>query len=334
MKKIITSFLFFLMIFELLLRLTGIFNSSNENQSGKYYSQYRQFRPTWFYTGPINTIIKRTEVEFEYLNAYNDIGHRESNFSNFLKDTTTEKIICIGDSFTEGDGAPADSTWVKRLGVLLNNSKIGKPYKLYNAGVCGSDIYFSNKILVEKLSVLKPKIVIECVNSSDILDVICRGGIERFNPDGTTTGKIGPRWEFIYKYSHVFRAYIRTIGGYDYNLLKVNEVERLKSESVKLIKTQINETAVFCLENGIKYILVIHPSPHEIGFRVKANLIETTLKDEPYIINLFPLMDNFYNTKKLSDFSWKINGHFNSRGYFIMGDLIFQELSKNENIFK
>lgn len=334
MKKLIISVFVFFAAFELLLRLSGIFNSTNEKSSGEYYPQFRQYKPTWFHTWTSNSTVNYSQIEFTYLNSYNDIGHRESDFSAFEKDTTTEKIICIGDSFTEGDGAPADSTWVKRLEVLLNNTKNKKPYELYNAGVCGSDVYFSNTMLIEKLAVLKPKMVFECVNSSDILDIIYRGGKERFNQDGTTTGKIGPRWEPVYKYSHVFRAFIRTMCGYDDNLLKVKEAEKLKSGALKLIKEQVEETADFCRKSGIKYILVIHPCPHEIYYKVINQQINTTLKDEPNVVNLFSPMINFYDKNDLSDYSWKINGHFNSKGYFVMGDLIFEEFSKNAALYK
>lgn len=334
MKKIIISLLIFFIAFELLLRFSGIYNSYAERSFGEYYFQYRQFKPTWYYTYPANTSRINTNIEFEYYNTHNDLGHRELNFSVFLSDTLTEKIVCIGDSFTEGDGAPADSTWVKRLEVLLNQEKNKKGYRFYNAGINGSDVCYNNKILVEKLVVLKPKIVIECLNNSDIYDIINRGGKERFNKDGTTTGKVGPRWEPIYKYSHVFRAFIRTICGYDNNLIKIKEAQKLKLESLKLIGEQVKETSNFCKKNQIRYILILHPTPNELNLKDFNNNVLLSLNEQPNVINLFRPMINFYEKNELSDYSWKINGHFNSKGYFVMGDLIFQELSKNDSIFK
>jgi len=67
---------------------------------------------------------------------------------------------------------------------------------------------------------MKPHLVIECINTSDILDVIKRGGNERFNDDGTTSGKVGPRWELIYKYSYVFRRITHVFFKYNRNLIK------------------------------------------------------------------------------------------------------------------
>lgn len=327
MKKIVFSILFFLFLVELLLRFVGIFKSYDEKVSGHYASQYRQSKPSWFHTWQPNSTAKYSQVEFEYYNKYNDLGHRELVFSSFLKDTLTEKIICLGDSFTEGDGAPADSTWVKRLDFRLNQ-KIGfKKYRLYNAGVCGSDVYFNNRMLVYKLMALKPKMVIECVNFSDIHDIIYRGGGERFNKDGTTSGKVGPTWEYLFKYSHVFRALI-TILGYNGVLIKSTDFEKEKKNALNLIKEQIEITAKFCQTNKVKYILLVHPFPSDMNFKNNKNEISTILISSPFVVNLFDPMVRFYEKKDISEYSWKINGHFNSRGYEIMGDLIFDGLSQ------
>jgi hypothetical protein len=45
-------------------------------------------------------------------------------------------------------------------------------------------IFYNHKIFINKLITLKPKIVIECINSTDIIDVIWIGGNEKFKSDG------------------------------------------------------------------------------------------------------------------------------------------------------
>lgn len=349
MKKATFSILLFLIVFELILRLSGIYTSNYEKLTGIYLCQYKMFRPNWFCVWAPNTTVYYSKKEFSFINKYNDQGHREIKFSSFLADSSKNKVICLGDSFTEGDGAPADSSWVKRLQVLLNNTENGGDYALYNAGSCGSDVFFNNKILVEKLAISKPQIVIECVNSSDILDVIYRGGKERFNPDGTTIGKVGPSWEPVYKYSHVFRAIIRTLGGYDSNLIKVEENEKLMAMAIKLISEQIQETESFCEQNGIQYILVLQPknfisnkynskvidaynSKATIKYKNIDNLIDTLHQKKPYTCSIFQPMLNFYSKNDVTKFSWKEDRHFNSRGYYVMGDIIFQELIKKKLI--
>lgn len=125
------------------------------------------------------------------------------------------RILCLGDSFTEGDGAPSDSSWVKELTRKLDEN-FDTNFLVYNAGVCGSDVYFDNKILENVLyKTFKPDFVIQAINASDVTDIIYRGGQDRFNTDGTTSCKDCPKWEKLYQYSYLFRGLIRTIGGYD-----------------------------------------------------------------------------------------------------------------------
>lgn len=350
MKKITFSILLFLIVFEFLLRLSGVFTTNYEKRTGMYICQYRAHRPNWFCTWAPNTTMNYSQKEYNFIrNNYNDLGHREINFSSFFADSSTNKVICLGDSFTEGDGAPADSTWVKSLEVLLNKTENGKKYVLYNAGSCGSDVFFNNKILVEKLAIANPKIVIECVNSSDIYDIIYRGGKERFNADSTTTGKAGPIWEPFYEHIHTFRALVRTLGGYDNNLIKVEEKEKLMAMAIQLISEQIQDTELFCKKNGIQYILILHPTSLSlINYNPKVinaynsiaarkyknidNLVDTLLFNKSYVCNIFQPMMKFYSKNDATKFVWKDDRHFNSRGYYVMGDIIFQELIKKKLI--
>ena len=348
MKKITFSIFLFIVFFELILRLSGIYKSNYENLTGIYLGQYRMHRSNWFFTRFPQSTSNYSEYEYSYIrNNYNDLGHREINFSSFLADSSKYKVICLGDSFTEGAGAPADSTWVKRLEVLLNKTEIPRDYVLYNAGTCGSDVIFNNKILVEKLAISKPKMVIECVNSSDIYDIIFRGGKERFNADSTTTGKVGPSWEPLYKYSHVFRALVRTIGGYDSDLIKMDERENLIAMATKLISAQIQETALYCKKNGMQYILILQPtsliaynpritnasnSAATIKYKHFDDLVDTMLINKAYLCNIFQPMIKFCSKNDATKYSWKEDRHFNSRGYTVMGDIIFQELIKKKLI--
>ena len=205
--------------------------------------------------------------------------------------------------------------------------------KLYNAGTCGSDVFFNNKLLVNVLYKMKPHLVIECINTSDILDVIKRGGNERFNDDGTTCGKVGPRWEIIYQYSHVFRGIIHNFFDYDENLIKKSELLESELIAILMIKQKTDETALFCKQNGIPYILLIQPTPADL----KTNQHQPTffinqLAELQYSINLFEPMHKYYLLHNIKDDSWDLNGHFNSKGYLVLGNIIYEELLKRKDL--
>ena len=317
-----------LIILEVGLRILGTYSTFNEKtiDIGTYIYIYKHNRDTWFHTWKPNTTVDYKQSEFRYQNKYNDLGHRDVNFSEFTKDSSDFKIVCLGDSFTEGDGAPYDSTWVSQLSQILNATNTTS-YSLYNAGVCGSDVIFNQKILFEELISSKPDLVIECINNSDIQDLIHRGGLERFNSNGSTTVKRGPKWETIYKFSHTFRALIRVFGGYDSNLINKKNKKELELESIHTINQTILNTAQFCLDNNIKYKAIIQPVPNEI----KNNNIGFQITNTEFVIDLRLELRNFYKRNNIKNYSWEKNGHFNAKGYLVLGDIIYEKLLKSDS---
>jgi hypothetical protein len=331
-KKIFFSILVFYLTLEVSLRISGIFKSPNEITTGDYYCQYRQKSPTWYHYYKPNYTHLFKQKEFEYTNTYNELGSREKPFIAFLKDTNSKKIVCLGDSFTEGDGTCYDSSWVRQFEKKINlNSKY--KIKLYNAGTCGSDVFFNYKLLVNDLYKMKPHLVIECVNTSDILDVIKRGGNERFNEDGTTSGKVGPKWELVYKYSYVFRGIIHGYFKFNRNLIKKTELEQQEIKAVQLIQLKIKETASFCRKNRVPYIILIQPTPSDLMVNQTQPLhFINQLTVLPYSVNLFKPLHKYYKIHSVEADSWDLNGHFNSNGYLVLGNIIFEELQKKKEL--
>lgn len=326
-KKIILSVLIFLATLEIGLRITGKYYTSGEKSAGTYSSNYRKRFPTWYHHWTPNKTVDYRNAEFRYSNSYNELGHREMPFSLFVQDTVSEKIICIGDSFTEGDGTPYDSTWVKSLEEHCGGS--AKKLRFYNAGVCGSDVFFNQKMLMNKLLAMKPACVIECLNTSDITDVIWLGGEERFNADGTASGKTGADWGMLYKHSHLFRAVIHGVLNYDNNLVKRDTREAQRQQAAILIAKRIEKTANELAAQHVAYYLVIHPCPHEIRTPdATITYLEKRLDNQPFVINISDTMRAYYRVNNIESQSHTINGHFNSTGYWAMGGMIFSEWKK------
>jgi hypothetical protein len=327
--KFFVSTLLFFIFFEIFLRISGKYKTNSELNGKNYSYKFKVNKPTWYHTNKSNSSRIKKEKEWQYFNQYNEFGNREKSIDNFVNDTISIKVLCLGDSFTEGDGAPYDSSWV-RLFERKINSKEKLRYKIYNAGACGSDVFYNYKILTNKLISLKPKIVIECINSTDINDVIWRGGNERFNSDGTVSGKSGPSWEFFYCYSHVFRAFMNVFCKYNENLISENNLLLNEKSAVSLIVSQLEQTAQFCLNHQIEYHLIIHPLPTELinGATQPIEFIQQ-LNHRPYVTSLFTSFSNYYKKNDLLKEYWIVNKHFNSKGYLTMGNIIFNEIKLN-----
>lgn len=325
MKKVAISCLLFIVVLEISLRASGAFKNYHEKTTGSYIPQYRQKTDSWFHIWKPNTIVHFNQSEFNFYNKINEWGHRENPIDTFLQDSTSIKVLCIGDSFTEGDGVRYNDAWVRRFENLLNKHS-DTSFLIYNAGVCGSDVFYNQKILKEKLIQLKPSIVIEALNSSDIEDVIARGGEERFNPDGTTTGKVGPRWEFLFQHFHIFRAFIIVVGGYNDNLIKNKLANQSRHDAVKKIEKQVYKTWSWCKNNNIDYYLIIHPVPHEIEAYDHPFIFDNYFHAFSFAYNISSSLKEKWANEDIHLYSWPINAHFNKIGYFEMGNVIFDEL--------
>jgi hypothetical protein len=136
LSKFFISILIFLVSFEIFLRVSGKYNTFSELNGKNYSFKFRVNRPTWYHTNKPNTSRIKKEKEWQYFNQYNEFGNREKSIFNFINDTSSIKVVCLGDSFTEGDGAPYDSSWVRNFEQKIN-SKVNIKYKIYNIQ-CGS----------------------------------------------------------------------------------------------------------------------------------------------------------------------------------------------------
>src|SRR5690606_15926401 len=95
----------------------------------------------YYHVSPPNTNITITNREnVVYKRQTNSLGYSDIEW-NIKKDTNEIRILCIGDSFTEGDGTPIDSTYVKLLEENFHKNGYTN-VNIMNAGKCGSDPFF------------------------------------------------------------------------------------------------------------------------------------------------------------------------------------------------
>lgn len=315
--------LFFIIFLEGLLRLSGIYNTYFEKNYGIYHSYYDKDSISGQVTTRMpNSKIPIKQAEFTYYRNTNSLGLSEER-----SDIDTSKIfsIALGDSFTEGIGAPADSTWARLLEQQLMKDC---PIQTYNAGIAGSDVFFMIKLYEQRLKKLDPEVVFLCLNYSDISEFIYRGGSERFGADGNTYYPNGPEWEVYYQHSHVVRFIVHFILNYDFTLRKKDELKNRLPEILEKLAEQIN----WLEKNTKNLILVIHPYPYykdkNVPFHGDFPDIKQFLSKDLKVIDLYPDFDKYFEEFGSKQFYWPKDGHFNSKGYLLMSKFLYNHLTE------
>lgn len=337
MKNKIFKFLFFLFIIlillEVLLRSIGLYKTKHETSFGKYvYFFSGEESRGWLHSNPPNTLIHEATNEFVYDNKYNEFGHREISVDSFINHKGF-KIIAIGDSYTQGDGVAYEYTWVKALEKKCNDS-LKNNTLIYNAGVNGSDVFFNNEMLKQKLLPLKPNLVIECINRSDILDVYYRGGQERFCVNNKLCSPNKKWWEPLFKYSHNVRAFLNIFFKYDKNLIKIDKFREIEEKGVDEIISQISKTQAICKEEKIDYLLLVIPNVNSLQFSGIFDTIDKKLPQQISSINVYDCMLKEFQTKDIKKYSWKENKHYNSEGYMLLSNFIWTQIISNKTVFQ
>ncbi len=305
-----------LCIIELLFVLTGYKSTSVEKRNLFYYSsQYDPVKTKRFHLWKEDHPLKTAEYCYYRTLNSDSLSDKEHVVE---KNINEYRIIGLGDSFTEGDGTDADSTWLK---FLERNVAIKYPLKkqltYFNAGVCGSDPCFEYILLRERLLKYNPDLVILAINISDINDVIIRGGMERFKPDGSVHYKNAPWWEPLYAMSHISRLFFSGLG---YNELLFKENESNFNKAKQKITEIILIFKEFSERNHFKLIVIFHPYQGEINTNHLElhNVMEKV--SEEYKIDVLNMPEYFKEKEKInsansSEYFWKYDGHHNAKGY-------------------
>ena len=338
----VTLVVLFMAAAEILLRTLCSYCTWTEVNSGKFESPYAINEDSWYFVRPSNSVDSYHQPEFDYEIRTNSLGFRD--IEHPLNKTSGEiRILAIGDSFTEGQGAPFDQTWLSVLGRNMDRSESALQYTMSAAGVAGSDPFYEYRILLDKLLVYQPDIVIMVVNRSDVTDVIVRGGEERFLPNGKVKGVEPPSGAatWLYKNSHFARFIL--LEAFDYTHLLVNKTERGRRamEAREKIKALIVKLDKKLRDEAIEFVLVVLPSRQAIE-RNRYNdlpdlqgLLEfsrargiRTIEVKPYLMN--KLADG---SARLDELFWHKDYHFTPLGYQYVGEAVQEGLCSQKQGF-
>jgi lysophospholipase L1-like esterase len=268
--------------------------------------------------------------EYHYRHVRNSLGLRGKEP---LTDTSKFNIAVIGDSFTEGFGAPEDSTWVCLLENKLNQEKVfEQKIQCINGGTCNLDPFSEYVVLEDLLLKFNPKIVILCTSSEDIADVVHAGGWERYNAHGERVLKPRPWWFPVYQCSFIARHLIHSLGHLNYELLTDQEFDRESQIAINKIEKCVTVNyANLAKTHNFKLVVVVNPMLSELetsDFKFKQLTEHLEANENLKVINLF---EAFVNEKKINGFDykslyWPIDGHNNSKGYNLWAGIVKDSL--------
>jgi lysophospholipase L1-like esterase len=317
LKLLIASTALSLCCAEFVLLVSGYTDTYIEkrNNSIFYYSYYNTHLSSWYNVNIGNNIYLQSN-EFRYSRSINSIGLSDIEHP-IEKEENEYRIIGLGDSFTEGDGAHADSTWLKFLERSLNKHDFDSKLTFMNAGVCGSDPFFEYVLLRDKLLQYKPDLVILAINRSEIHDIVIRGGWERFLDNGSLNYNDPPWWEPIFASSRISRLFFYALG---YNDMLYKHNDNTITDAANIIVDVLYAFNELATKNRFHLTIVFHPFNSEVDnneMELKA------VKDSLKTINSFDILDMLeyftdiegIKSSNSINYYWPKDGHHNAKGY-------------------
>jgi len=325
------SLSFMLLVSEIALRIFAhnLMSYGERNGDGHYSSAYRvqlhrcdSCGPGYFFINTPNGSENFDKPEFHYLHRYNSLGLRDHAFTE-QKDSNEYRILGLGDSFTEGVGTSADSTWLKQLEYMLNaDTFMHRHYTTLNGGAHGSDLIFSYDLLSKCLLKYHPDMVILNLNSTDVGDIISRGVEERKEiHHGYIEGR-GPWWEYFYGSSYIVRLIVMNGLHYNWELLSRREQEEETKCALHAISEKIKDFEQLARERHFSFLLVIQPLKEELKDNVLSRIDFDPAQRR---IELAPYLNVKINDlhEPLNKYYWPVDGHFTTEGYRLEAQVIY-----------
>ncbi len=262
-------------------------------------------------------VLEQRSPEFTHYIKANTLGLNAPEFS--LVSDSAMRIAAFGDSFTEGVGAIGDSSYPKILQSILPHTEV------LNCGLSGSDPLFCYRLLADKLGKYKPGIATFTINNTDVTDIACRGGFERFKADGSLQLKGGPWWEGLFANFFIVRFISIKVMHKDFFFL--NDTERALAEQRALHNLEIATDSIsyLCKRLNIRPVFVFHPGKDEAEHGdLKCAEVMRYARSKGYetVDVLAYFKQHGAGGSNVPNYFWPIDGHNNNRGYALVARAI------------
>jgi lysophospholipase L1-like esterase len=320
---------------EIVLRYRCMVCSWTERNYGEYVSPYKAPPGgTWYHVRPPNQVMSYRLPEFDFELRTNSMGIRDVEHP--IERAANEfRIIGLGDSFTEGQGAAYEDSYLKVLERNLNDKLDGFHVRIISGGVSGSDPFFCYRLLKDKLIQYDPDLVTLAINSSDVTDIVTRGGHERFRANGTVKFAEPPAVEWLFERSHLYRVLSFNLFDSDWFGLRPSQLRVGHRRSLEKLEMVLDQYQDLTERKGAGFLVILHPDFRELSTR-KYSFDVSRLRhhlDENGVNNI-DLMEYFLKRMDVESLSpeklyWQIDSHHNAAGYRILAEGVEEHLLQN-----
>jgi lysophospholipase L1-like esterase len=308
---------------ELVIRWDGRYKVYSERNGLPYVSLY-QDESEPYRRRRANDSFTQVQLEFTHELVANSRGFRDVDWSR-EKPANELRVLVLGDSFIEGMGADIHNTMPAHLRDVLATRVPDRRVVVMNGGIAGSDPVHNLNALTRVFLDLKPDIVVQSINVSDIVDIAVRGGLDRYDRDGRRGGN-APAIEPLFRASHLVRAIVIKWFGLNHLLLDKETMQRRERFAVETICEVIGREAALAARHDFHLAVVAHPSGSELtGGRNPFAEIEPCLSSNAQYIDLFKDMV----AAAAGDphrYAWPLDEHFKPAGYRLFAELVARSL--------
>jgi len=331
---LVANSLGFLIIGEITLRVKCTYCDDSELNGGEYLSPFDEDSKwrNWYGSYPPGINMKYNLPQLDYSLRTNHLGIRDIEHP-IEKAKNEIRIVMLGDSFTEGVGAPFDSSMPQLTGQYLNSVLQDSFHvRVISGGIQGSDPISSIKLFEDYLISYDPDYVVLSLTCTDITDIMVRGGRKRFLPDGTLNFNAPPKRLWLYQRLHMYRFLLLTVLSYDdYTLLSPSELRSRGQTAIDLIKEDILKLKEKSDHGKFHLLVVFVPMLPELEFYYEDGMDQLIEFVHGQGINYLDIKDYFIDTLKLDctpmeAIYWPMNNHFTPAGYAYYSEGIFKEL--------
>lgn len=311
------------------LRLRCTYCTWTEANQGRVANPY-ELPPSPYWLRRPNQVTHYAQTEYDFELRTNSLGLRDRDHP-VAKAPGEVRLLAVGDSFTEGQGAPFEETWLRVLEARLAAANPSAQIRVMCAGVAGSDPVYGYRLLADRLLRYEPDLVVLVVNQSDILDLVVRGGMERYGPDGEVRSRPTPDIWWLYRRSHFARFVLFEFFDYTHHLIPRSERRQLEARALDQLQALIAEFDVLLAARGARFALIVHPSQNEFHrnrYGRIAVLRDAVAAGGIAVVDVNPLLQERHTggTSQPEDFFWPTDGHFTAAGYRHFADAVWAGL--------
>jgi len=284
---------------------------------------------------PFSIVSGRSRTdEYNYVYKHNSLGFRDVEHP-IKKPEGVFRILGLGDSFTYGQGADFEETYLYRLEKMLNERRGNHPrVEIIKAGMRR---YFPEveRMFLEHYGLrYEPDLILIGFVPNDVIDTFL--GLEAVELDekggflkSNLTAMYGTPITWLYMNSHLFRIILQRYLISRKKPYKFDEVYKpngFHEKDWQEVEFQFRKI----IEIAKKPVVIIHIPQDNLNNKNASypaeRLSNFCKKSGCYFIDTLPAMREASKTQRLY---WKRDGHCNSVGYKIIAETIYSQLLEN-----